>query len=48
LADIQSFAGTLLHEITHAKSGFSDVSREFESKLTEVIGVLSAICLDRK
>lgn len=48
LADIESFAGTLLHEITHAKTGFSDVSREFESELTEVIGVLSAICLDRK
>lgn len=48
LVNIQSFAGTLLHEITHAKSGFPDVSREFETALTEVIGVLSRACLGQK
>lgn len=42
---MQSFAATLLHEITHAKSGFTDVSREFETALTEVIGILSTVCL---
>ena len=41
LAKLASFAGTLLHEITHAKTGFPDVSREFEDALTEVIGQLS-------
>jgi hypothetical protein len=48
LANTQSFAGTLLHEITHAKSGFTDVSREFEAALTEVIGVLSGVCLAQR
>lgn len=45
LATLTSFAGTLLHEITHANSGYPDVSREFESALTEVIGQLSGACL---
>jgi hypothetical protein len=45
LATINSFAGTLLHEITHANSGCADVSREFENALTEVIGQLSGACL---
>jgi hypothetical protein len=45
LATLTSFAGTLLHEITHANSGYPDVSREFESALTEVIGELSGVCL---
>jgi len=48
LAKIQSFAGTLLHEIAHAKSGFTDVSREFEAALTELIGILSAACLGQQ
>jgi len=47
LATVSSFAGTLLHEITHANSGFPDLSREFESALTEVIGQLSSACLSR-
>jgi len=45
LASLTSFAGTLLHEITHANSGYQDVSREFESALTDVIGQLSSVCL---
>lgn len=45
LASIESFAGTLLHEVTHAKSGFPDVSRDFENALTEVIGQLTGTCL---
>jgi hypothetical protein len=45
LASIQSFAGTLLHEVTHANSESPDVSREFENALTEVIGQLSSVCL---
>jgi len=47
LATLTSFAGTLLHEITHANSGYQDVSREFESALTEVIGQLSGAWLVR-
>lgn len=45
LTSIESFAGTLLHEVTHAKSGFPDVSRDFENALTEVIGQLTSACL---
>jgi hypothetical protein len=48
LATLTSFAGTLLHEITHANSGYPDVSREFESALTEVIGQLSGACLRQR
>jgi hypothetical protein len=47
LASIKSFAGTFLHEVTHVTSGCSDVSREFENALTEVIGQLSSVCLQR-
>ena len=45
LTSITSFGGTFLHEITHARSGAPDVSRDFESALTKVIGQLSNICL---
>jgi len=36
------YAGTLLHEVAHAKSGASDVSREFENELTGIIGTISS------
>lgn len=42
LQNIESYAGTLLHETCHAISGAGDVSREFESKLTDIIGMISA------
>lgn len=32
------FAGTLLHELTHARSGEVDVSRGFEDALTDLLG----------
>lgn len=48
LATLASFAGTLLHEITHANSGYPDVSRDFESALTDVIGQLSGACLQQR
>jgi hypothetical protein len=38
LSSLAEFAGTLLHEIAHAKSGFGDVSRDFESVLTDFLG----------
>lgn len=42
LASIEEFAGTLLHEIAHAKTGYSDVSRDFETALTEMLGRVAA------
>ncbi len=38
LQSIEEYAGTLLHEIAHAISGAEDVSREFETALTELLG----------
>lgn len=40
LKSMQSFAGTLIHECMHAKSGEDDVSRGFERALTDIIGVI--------
>jgi len=41
LKNLKSYAGTLLHEIAHARSGASDVSREFENELTKLLGIVS-------
>ena len=38
LKDIENYAGTLLHEAAHAISGASDVTREFELMLTNLLG----------
>jgi hypothetical protein len=38
---LDSYAGTLLHEIAHALSGYSDISGEFEDKLTELLGQIA-------
>ena len=38
LRDLESYAGTLLHEAAHALSGASDATREFELSLTHIIG----------
>lgn len=38
LASLSNFAGTFLHEIVHAKTGFADVTREFETALTLLMG----------
>lgn len=40
LKALDTFAGTLLHEIAHLLSGASDVSRAFEGMLTELLGKL--------
>lgn len=42
LKTVNSFAGTLLHELIHAKTGLPDVNREFENELTNLIGMLSS------
>jgi hypothetical protein len=41
LRSLEAFAGTLLHEITHARTGYDDVTREFEHGLTEALGKTS-------
>jgi hypothetical protein len=41
LRSLEAFAGTLLHEITHARTGCDDVTQEFEHGLTEALGKTS-------
>jgi len=38
LQSIEKFASTLLHEAAHAISNASDVSLDFETALTELLG----------
>lgn len=45
LASLESFAGTLLHEVLHAKYGLSDVSRDFETYLTRLCGSLASVII---
>jgi hypothetical protein len=40
LRSISDYSGTLVHELIHAKTGYADVTREFENSLTEEIGYL--------
>lgn len=47
LRSLELFAGTLLHEITHAATGCGDVSREFESGLTGALGKTAARAIRR-
>jgi hypothetical protein len=42
LGSLPDFAGTLLHEIAHAKTGYDDVSRAFENALTQMLGQVAA------
>ena len=42
LTSLIEFAGTLLHEIAHAKSGYDDVTRDFENELTHMLGQVAA------
>ena len=46
LKSIEEYAGTLLHEVAHATSRTSDVSREFEEELTRLLGIISSKALD--
>jgi len=45
LSSLTTFAGTFLHELAHAKSGFGDASRDFERVLTESLGQVAARAL---
>lgn len=38
LNNLEDYAGTLLHEIAHARSGAPDISSEFEKSLTDLLG----------
>jgi hypothetical protein len=40
LNSLSNFSGTLIHELIHAKTGHSDVTRDFETSLTKAIGKL--------
>lgn len=45
LKSLSAFAGVLLHEVAHARSGFGDMSRDFESELTDYLGLAAAAAL---
>jgi len=45
LKSLRDFAGTLLHEVAHAKSGYDDVTRDFENELTHMLGDVAALKL---
>ena len=38
LKSLRDYSGTLIHELIHAKTGYSDVTRLFEKALTDEIG----------
>ncbi|MDE6522752.1 MAG: hypothetical protein K2L17_08050 [Muribaculaceae bacterium] len=42
LKDKNRFLGVLLHEIAHAKSGYSDTTRGFERELTNMLGLITS------
>ena len=45
LRDAARFAGTLLHEAAHARSGATDCTRDFEDELTRLLGLLGRACV---
>jgi hypothetical protein len=46
LGSLERFAGVLLHEVAHARSGYGDVTRQFENELTEFLGRAAAAALN--
>ena len=48
LESVERYAGTLLHEVAHALSRASDVSREFELELTKLLGKVAEKALERQ
>lgn len=53
LETIDDYSGTLIHELIHAKTEHNDVTRAFESSLTETIGhlcghILEELCTRHK
>lgn len=47
LISIADYSGTLIHELTHAKTGHDDVTREFETSLTKILGQLCGRILEQ-
>jgi len=45
LRDLSSYAGTLLHELTHAATGTDDRTLEFEEALTQRLGIVAATAI---
>ena len=48
LINIETYANTLLHEISHAISGASDVNRNFELQLSSIIGTIISKYIELK
>ncbi|MEK4250351.1 ATP-binding protein [Paenibacillus sp. FSL W7-1287] len=48
LRNVADFAGTLLHEVTHAFTGADDETMEFERGLTELLGQLASCALQKE
>lgn len=48
LNSTKDYAGTLIHEAIHAKSGLGDVGRSFEHELTIAIGQICEKALEKK
>ncbi len=46
LADPADFCGDLLHELTHAETGFTDGTLDFEDALTQRLGMIMTDLLD--
>lgn len=47
LRSLVNYAGTLLHEATHALTGADDISFEFEQGLTQNLGAVAALAIKR-
>lgn len=47
LISIADYSGILIHELIHAKTGQFDVTREFETSLTKILGQLCSRILER-
>ena len=47
LASVEEFLGTLIHELTHADSGWPDICRPFETELTNRLGLLASKIIER-
>lgn len=48
LQQVESYAGTLIHEITHAITGTDDETMAFENQLTDNLGKLATIVLGHR
>ncbi len=48
LRDLPTYAGTLLHELTHAATGTDDRTIEFENGLTHFLGIVADAAISRQ